>query len=62
MQPPSDISPSQTEQEQSNLDLCKEYMRIAYSPTENKGASSVQHLCHPDSWVWAPATFPNRPT
>lgn len=37
-------------------------MSIAYSPTENKGASSVQHLCHPDSWFWAPATFPGCQT
>ncbi|SPJ83698.1 uncharacterized protein FTOL_10214 [Fusarium torulosum] len=61
-QPPGVTSPSQTEQEQRNIDLCKEYMRIAYSPTENKGASSVQHLCHPDSWFWAPATFPGCET
>uniref|UniRef100_A0A0D2XR35 SnoaL-like domain-containing protein n=1 Tax=Fusarium oxysporum (strain Fo5176) TaxID=660025 RepID=A0A0D2XR35_FUSOF len=62
MQPPGVISPCQTEQEQRNIDLCKEYMRIAYSPTENKGATSVQHLCHPDSWFWAPATFPGCET
>lgn len=37
-------------------------MRIAYSPAENKGASSVKHLCHPDSWFWAPATFPGCET
>lgn len=33
-------------------------MRIAYSPTENKGAESVRHLCTPDSWFHAPTTFP----
>ena len=37
-------------------------MRIAYSPKENKGASSVKHLCHSDSWFWGPATFPGCQT
>lgn len=37
-------------------------MAIAYSPTENKGAESVAHLCHPDSWFWSPATFPGCQT
>jgi hypothetical protein len=37
-------------------------MAIAYSPAENKGADSVAHLCHPDSWFWAPATFPGCET
>ncbi|KAL6855471.1 hypothetical protein ACO1O0_006618 [Amphichorda felina] len=45
-----------------NLDICKDYMTIAYSPSQNKGASSVAHLCHPDSWFWAPATFPGCET
>ena len=43
---------------QKNLSLCKEYMAIAYSPTENKGASSVAHLCHQNSTFSSPATFP----
>ncbi|KAF4335978.1 hypothetical protein FBEOM_10159, partial [Fusarium beomiforme] len=61
MQSPNVTSPSQTEHEQRYLEVCKEYMRIAYSLTENKGASSVQHLCHSDSWFWA-ATFPGCET
>ncbi|ROW08284.1 hypothetical protein VMCG_03174 [Cytospora schulzeri] len=60
--PPSVITTKQTPEEEENIELCKEYMAIAYSPTENKGASSVQHLCHADSWFWAPATFPGCQT
>jgi ketosteroid isomerase-like protein len=37
-------------------------MSIAYSPTENKGGASVQHLCHADAWFWSPATFPGCET
>lgn len=37
-------------------------MAIAYSPTDNTGAQSVEHLCHPDSWFWGPATFPGCET
>lgn len=37
-------------------------MAIAYSPKENTGAKSVAHLCHPDAWFWAPATFPGCQT
>ena len=37
-------------------------MNIAYSPKNNKGASSVQDLCHKDSWFWSPATFPGCET
>lgn len=37
-------------------------MAIAYSPSENTGADSVRHLCHSDSWFWAPATFPGCQT
>ena len=47
---------------QHNIEICKEYMAIAYSPTENKGGDSVRHLCHDDSWFWAPATFPGCET
>ncbi|EME41344.1 hypothetical protein DOTSEDRAFT_134989 [Dothistroma septosporum NZE10] len=60
--PPAIMTTSQKQQEQSNIDLCKEYMVIAYSPTENTGADSVCHLCHEDSWFWAPATFPGCET
>jgi hypothetical protein len=37
-------------------------MAIAYSPKENTGADSVAHLCYPDSWFWAPTTFPDCET
>ena len=37
-------------------------MSIAYSPSKNKGASSVAHLCASDSWFWAPSTFPGCKT
>jgi len=47
---------------QRNIDVCKKYMAIAYSPTENKGGDSVRHLCRDDSWFWAPATFPGCQT
>jgi predicted ester cyclase len=33
-------------------------MRLAYSPTENKGASTVAHLCHSNAYFIAPSTFP----
>lgn len=56
------MTTKQTSEEQQNIDICKEYMAIAYSPTENKGAESVAHLCHPDSWFWSPATFPGCQT
>ena len=35
-----------------------DYMATAYSPKENKGRSSVSHLCTPDSTFTAPTTFP----
>jgi hypothetical protein len=41
-----------------NIDVVKEYMRLAYSPKENKGAKTVQHLCHDDAYFIAPSTFP----
>ncbi|KAJ3038481.1 hypothetical protein HDV00_000578 [Rhizophlyctis rosea] len=48
---------SYTTQEQKNIDLAKEYMRISYSP---KGASAenVKHLCAPGNKFIAPTTFP----
>ncbi|KAI9154734.1 hypothetical protein HJFPF1_07291 [Paramyrothecium foliicola] len=60
--PKAVMTTSQTPEEEKNINLCKEYMAIAYSPTENKGAQSVAHLCHADSWFWAPATFPGCET
>lgn len=60
--PPSVMTTTQTDQEQKNIDLCKEYMAIAYSPKENTGGDSVAHLCHKDSWFWGPATFPGCQT
>jgi len=50
-QPPTVMSTDQTEAEQKNIDVCKQYMSIAYSPRDNTGGDSVKHLCHPDSWV-----------
>lgn len=47
---------------QQNIQTAKEYMSIAYSPKANTGAESVSHLCHPDSWFWAPSTFPGCET
>lgn len=60
--PPTVMSTEQTSEEQQNIDICKQYMSIAYSPTNNTGGSSVQHLCHPDSWFWGPSTFPGCET
>ncbi|KAK5460948.1 hypothetical protein LTS15_003011 [Exophiala xenobiotica] len=60
--PPSVITTEQTPEEERNINVCKEYMAIAYSPTENKGGDSVRHLCRDDSWFWAPATFPGCQT
>ncbi|OJI85773.1 hypothetical protein ASPTUDRAFT_42121 [Aspergillus tubingensis CBS 134.48] len=61
-QPPTVISATQTPEEEANLNIAKEYMSIAYSPTQNKGAESVRHLCTPDSWFWSPSTFPGCST
>lgn len=36
--------------------------QIAYSPTNNKGASSVSHLCAPENTFLAPSTFPEAHT
>ncbi|KAA1476533.1 NTF2-like protein [Dentipellis sp. KUC8613] len=55
---PSNLSP----QEEKNVRLVLEYMEIAYSPTENKGASSVAHLCAPRNTFLAPSTFPTAHT
>lgn len=47
-----------TAQEEANVKVVLEYMEIAYSPTNNKGASSVSHLCAPGNTFAAPSTFP----
>jgi hypothetical protein len=41
-----------------NIDVVKEYMRLAYSPKENKGRITVEHLCQDDAYFVAPTTFP----
>jgi predicted ester cyclase len=41
-----------------NIDVVKEYMRLAYSPKENKGRITVEHLCQDDAYFIAPTTFP----
>lgn len=60
--PPCIMTTGQSDEEKANIDLCKEYMAIAYSPKENTGGDSVKHLCHEDNWFWAPATFPGCKT
>ncbi|KAL8796387.1 MAG: hypothetical protein Q9195_001294 [Heterodermia aff. obscurata] len=47
---------------QKNVAIVKEYMSLAYSPTENKGRSTVAHLCTSDSTFTAPTTFPTCKT
>ena len=44
---------------QKNIAVVLEYMSTAYSPTDNKGHSSVSHLCTSDSIFTAPTTFPS---
>ncbi|GAB1193881.1 hypothetical protein APSETT444_003116 [Aspergillus pseudonomiae] len=61
-QPPTVIATEQTPEEERNIAVAKEYMAIAYSPTDNKGAESVRHLCTADSWFWSPSTFPGCST
>ncbi len=61
-QPPTVMSTEQTSDEQKSIDVCKQYMSIAYSPSKNKGGSSVKHLCSDDSWFWGPSTFPGCET
>ncbi|KAI0343418.1 hypothetical protein BDW22DRAFT_1344461 [Trametopsis cervina] len=51
-----------TKQEEANVRVVLEYMEIAYSPTNNKGASSVSHLCAPKNTFLAPSTFPEAHT
>lgn len=43
---------------QKNIEIVKEYMSIAYSPQNNKGRASVEHLVSPSATFTAPTTFP----
>ncbi|KAL8983324.1 MAG: hypothetical protein Q9205_002408 [Flavoplaca limonia] len=61
-EPPTKTSVAQTSTEEKNIAVVKEYMRIAYSPKDNKGRSSVAHLCTHDSVFDAPTTFPGCET
>ncbi|KAI0090527.1 hypothetical protein BDY19DRAFT_935666 [Irpex rosettiformis] len=56
--------PSQlNKQEEDAVRVVLEYMEIAYSPTNNKGAISVAHLCVPSGNTFlAPSTFPEART
>ncbi|EKM53524.1 uncharacterized protein PHACADRAFT_186179 [Phanerochaete carnosa HHB-10118-sp] len=51
-----------TSQEEKHVRVVLEYMEIAYSPTDNKGAPSVAHLCAPGNTFAAPSTFPTAHT
>ncbi|EYE95241.1 uncharacterized protein EURHEDRAFT_500728 [Aspergillus ruber CBS 135680] len=61
-EPPTILSTPQTPEEEKNITIAKTYMSIAYSPTDNTGARSVSHLCHPDSHFYSPSTFPGCTT
>ncbi|KAL8968306.1 MAG: hypothetical protein Q9183_002526 [Haloplaca sp. 2 TL-2023] len=61
-EPATKTSTAQTGAEEKNIAIVKEYMRIAYSPKDNKGRSSVAHLCTEDSVFDAPTTFPGCET
>ncbi|KAL9001541.1 MAG: hypothetical protein Q9169_000116 [Polycauliona sp. 2 TL-2023] len=61
-EPPTKTSVTQTSAEEKNISVVKEYMRIAYSPEDNKGRSSVAHLCTDPSIFDAPTTFPGCDT
>ena len=50
-----------TEQEQKNIDLCKQYMTIAYDP-EKASADAVAHLCTPTATFVGQSTFPKAHT
>lgn len=53
-----------TQTEESHVRTVLQYMSIAYSPSLNKGASSVRHLCcqNPKNTFHAPSTFPTAHT
>ncbi|KAF2835384.1 NTF2-like protein [Patellaria atrata CBS 101060] len=57
--PPTKMMTEQTEEELRNIQVVKEYMRLAYSPIHNKGRETVTHLCHEDAYFIAPTTFPD---
>ncbi|EON69291.1 hypothetical protein W97_08451 [Coniosporium apollinis CBS 100218] len=59
---PCKITTTQTADEEKNIAVAKEYMSISYSPKNNKGRSSVEHLCTSDAWFYAPTTFPDCKT
>jgi len=59
---PTKMTAEQTDVEKKNIAVVKEYMALAYSPTENKGRDTVAHLCTDDSWFSAPTTFPGCKT
>ncbi|KAF2495493.1 NTF2-like protein [Lophium mytilinum] len=56
--PPSKLTVAQSDEESKNVDVVKEYMRISYSPKENTGRDSVQHLVAENATFTAPTTFP----
>jgi predicted ester cyclase len=47
-----------TPDEQRNIALAREYMKIAYAPGR-ASAQAVKHLCATDNRFIAPTTFPN---
>ena len=50
-----------TEQERKNIQLCREYMTIAYDP-ERASADAVSHLCTSTSTFIGQSTFPKAST
>jgi predicted ester cyclase len=54
----SEINDDQTLEERRNIELVKEYMRIAYDP-KRASAHAVAHLCAPGNRFIAPTTFPD---
>lgn len=48
---------SLTQDEQANVELAREYMRISYTPGV-ASAEAVAHLCAPENVFTAPTTFP----
>ena len=49
---------SYTPEEQKNLNLAQEYIKISYDP-KKASAEAVKHLCAPGNRFIAPTTFPN---
>jgi len=50
-----------TQEEKKNIDLCLEYMKIAYDPKQ-ASAANVSHLCTSDSKFIGQSTFPKANT